>query len=97
MGSEMREDFQSDEGGWIPVISKLSNQNGKKILGDQQFFTLYVDNLPEDVGRQWLRKTFNNFGVVKDVYIPLKRSRVSGNRFEFIRYNCSVSADVAIL
>ncbi|KAI8570576.1 hypothetical protein RHMOL_Rhmol01G0045700 [Rhododendron molle] len=97
MGSEMREDFQSDEGGWIPVISKLSNQNGKKILGDQQFFTLYVDNLPEDVGRQWLRKTFNNFGVVKDVYIPLKRSRVPANRFGFIQYNCSISAYVAIL
>ncbi|KAI8526063.1 hypothetical protein RHMOL_Rhmol13G0279800 [Rhododendron molle] len=82
---------------FLQVISKLSNQNGKRVLGDQQFFTLYVGSLPEDVGRQWLWKTFNNFGVVKDVYIPLKRSRVSGNRFGFVRYNCSVSADVAIL
>lgn len=32
-------------------------------------FTLFVDNLPEDVGLLWFRKFFNQFGVVKDAFL----------------------------
>lgn len=60
------------------------------------FFTLFIDNLPEDVGRIWLSKFFNQVGVVKDLYIPAKRSKVTNWKFGSVRYNCSTSAEVAI-
>lgn len=44
----------------------------------------------------WLSSTFTNYGNVKEVYIPNKRTN-KGSRFAFVRHNCSVSADVAIL
>lgn len=59
-------------------------------------FTLFVDNLPVDVGIHWFRNFFNRFGVVKDAFIPSKCSKVTNRRFGFIRYNCATSADVAI-
>ncbi|KAH7859202.1 hypothetical protein Vadar_033039 [Vaccinium darrowii] len=59
-------------------------------------YTLFVDNLPEDVGILWFRNFFNKFGVVIDAFIPSKRSKVTNRRFGFVRYNCATSADVAI-
>lgn len=59
-------------------------------------FTLFVDNLPELVSLSWLKKMFNDYGVVKDAFIPEKRSKISGRKFGFVRYNCSISAEVAI-
>lgn len=50
-------------------------------------YTLFVDYLPEDVGILWFRKFFSNFGFVKDSVIPMKRSRISGCKFGFIRYD----------
>ncbi|GAB2299275.1 hypothetical protein Dimus_033346 [Dionaea muscipula] len=40
---------------------------------------------------------FSKFGVVKDVYIPRKKNK-GGKRFGFgfVRYDCSVAAEVAI-
>ncbi|GAB2279847.1 hypothetical protein Dimus_014485 [Dionaea muscipula] len=38
---------------------------------------------------------FAQFGVVKDVFVPRKRSK-SGKRFGFVRYDCSVAAEVAL-
>ncbi|KAH7848047.1 hypothetical protein Vadar_033190 [Vaccinium darrowii] len=72
--------------------------NLKKASGNDfhSMFTLFVDNLLEDVSIAWFKNLFNKFGVVRDAFIPLKRSKVTGRRFGFVRYNCSVSADVAI-
>ncbi|KAL7208371.1 hypothetical protein ACSBR1_030178 [Camellia fascicularis] len=39
---------------------------------------------------------FRKFGVVKDVYIPLKRRRVRNTRFAFVRYDCQVAAEAAV-
>lgn len=39
---------------------------------------------------------FRKFGVVKDVYIPLKRRKVRNTRFAFARYDCEVAAEVAV-
>ncbi|KAI8534926.1 hypothetical protein RHMOL_Rhmol10G0134500 [Rhododendron molle] len=36
------------------------------------------------------------FGVVKDAFIPWKRSKRTGNRFGFVRYDCHVSASMAV-
>lgn len=96
MGRDKSEGIESDEGAWISVSRSHNVHNRNSRSGVKHFFTLYVDNLPDDVNHQWLWKTFNNYGVVKDAFIPSKRSKISGNRFGFICYDCSVSADVAI-
>lgn len=59
-------------------------------------FSLFVDNLPEDVGLIWFGKFFNQYGVVREAYIPIKRSKVINRRFGFVRYDCASSAEVAI-
>ncbi|GAB2297880.1 hypothetical protein Dimus_031964 [Dionaea muscipula] len=42
-----------------------------------------------------ISKLYGKFGVVRDVYLPRKRSD-SGKKFNFVRYDCSVAAGVAI-
>ncbi|KAL7237766.1 hypothetical protein ACSBR2_003963 [Camellia fascicularis] len=42
-----------------------------------------------------LHDLFNKFGVVKDVFIPQKRRKATNTRFGFVRYDCSITADVA--
>lgn len=64
--------------------------------GYGEIFTLYVDNIPEAKDQQWLRSTFNKFGVVKDAFIPWKRSKRTGSKFGFVRYDCHVSAGMAV-
>ncbi|KAH7845833.1 hypothetical protein Vadar_006570 [Vaccinium darrowii] len=92
-----------DKGGWIPVGAKRINRDElmKKNRisygnGNEVIFTLFIDNLPEDANQSWLKKLFSSYGVVKDAFIPEKRSKATGRMFGFVRYNCSVSADVAI-
>ncbi|KAH7866477.1 hypothetical protein Vadar_020924 [Vaccinium darrowii] len=85
----------ADEG-WIPVIYNHSRHRGI-IDSNKPLITLFVDNLPEDTSQPWLKMMFNKFGVVKDVFIPEKRSKATGNKFGFIRYDCPVSVDLAIL
>ncbi|KAI8530511.1 hypothetical protein RHMOL_Rhmol11G0064800 [Rhododendron molle] len=58
--------------------------------------TLFVDNLPDDVSLRWVRYFFNKFGVVKDVFIPAKRSKAMGRVFAFVKYDCTVSTEMAI-
>lgn len=75
------------------VSLKNRNQSGDSV---QNLFTLFVDNLPQDVSRNWLRKTYSKFGFVRDAFIPLKRSKVTGRNFWFIRYGNENSAENAI-
>ncbi|KAL7205813.1 hypothetical protein ACSBR2_018684 [Camellia fascicularis] len=44
-----------------------------------------------------LFKLFTKFGIVKDVFIPFKRQKMSNSRFGFVRFNCPVASDIAIL
>ncbi|KAH7838672.1 hypothetical protein Vadar_029720 [Vaccinium darrowii] len=92
-----RVDKQDFDGGWIPVTHKHASHGGNFKSGKQPLITLFVDNLPEDTSQPWLKMMFNKFGVVKEVFIPGKRSKTTGNRFGFVRYDCAVSADLAIL
>ncbi|KAL7258635.1 hypothetical protein ACSBR1_004701 [Camellia fascicularis] len=39
---------------------------------------------------------FNNFGVVKDVFILTKRRKATGSRFRFVWYHGPVSTEVAL-
>ncbi|KAG5524364.1 hypothetical protein RHGRI_031132 [Rhododendron griersonianum] len=59
-------------------------------------FILFVDNIPEAKDQVWLRSTFNKFGVVKDAFIPSKRRKRTGNKFGFVRFDCHVSAGMAM-
>ncbi|KAL7198229.1 hypothetical protein ACSBR2_020693 [Camellia fascicularis] len=43
-----------------------------------------------------LYSLFNNFGVVKDVYISFKRRKQTRSRFGFVRYDCPVAAQMAV-
>lgn len=58
-------------------------------------FTLFVDNIPTARNQSWLETLFSNYGIVRDSFIPAKRSK-RGSKFGFVRYDCSVSAAVAI-
>ncbi|KAH7836486.1 hypothetical protein Vadar_001979 [Vaccinium darrowii] len=60
-------------------------------------FTLFVDNLPEDVGPRWFRHFFSQFGVVRKAFIHMKkRSKRSGQPFGFITFGSKNEASYAI-
>ncbi|KAI8543847.1 hypothetical protein RHMOL_Rhmol08G0251200 [Rhododendron molle] len=79
------------------MINKQRNKNRELGSKNQPLFILFIDNLSKGVDQGWLRKTFNNYGVVKDAFIPsCKRSKRTGSKFGFVRYDCHVSAGVTI-
>ncbi|KAL7193522.1 hypothetical protein ACSBR2_025185 [Camellia fascicularis] len=87
-----------ERGGWIPVVKQKARQMRSNSWFENQrasLFTLFVDNLPESMVPRKLHDLFNKFGVVKDVFIPQKRRKVTNTRFWFMRYDCSIAADVA--
>ncbi|KAH7867051.1 hypothetical protein Vadar_028278 [Vaccinium darrowii] len=88
---------RKQDAGWIPVIHKQSKLRGNFDPATHPLITLFVDNLPEDTSQSWLKMLFNKYGVIREVFIPEKRSKATGNRFGFIRYDCPVSADLAVL
>ncbi|GAB2266982.1 Serine arginine-rich splicing factor 2 [Dionaea muscipula] len=57
--------------------------------------SLYVEDIPDSYANGDLHRLFSMFGVVKDVFIPRKISKM-GKRFGFVRYDCLVSVEVAI-
>ncbi|GAB2289348.1 Serine arginine-rich splicing factor 2 [Dionaea muscipula] len=58
-------------------------------------FTIFIEDLPDSFTPIDFHRMFDKFGVVKDVFIPRKRSKM-GRQFGFVRYDCSVAAYVAI-
>lgn len=58
--------------------------------------TVFVDNLPFDVGQIWFKKFYGKFGFVIDSFIPFKRSRRNGQRFGFVRFLNKEAANLAI-
>ncbi|CAL5411537.1 unnamed protein product [Camellia sinensis] len=43
-----------------------------------------------------LHSLFSNFGGVKDVFIPFKRRKTTHTRFDFVRYDCPMAANMAV-
>ncbi|KAL7263059.1 hypothetical protein ACSBR1_001268 [Camellia fascicularis] len=43
-----------------------------------------------------LYKLFTKFGIVRDVFIPQKRRKATNSRFGFVRFDCSMAANVAV-
>ncbi|GFZ14667.1 hypothetical protein Acr_24g0008570 [Actinidia rufa] len=79
---------------WNPVIYKHRRYQAEG-SEPQNFVSLVVDNLPEEVDVTWLNKTFTKFGIVRDVFIPLKSVK-SGKRFGFVRYDCLIAAQITV-
>ncbi|KAL7193971.1 hypothetical protein ACSBR2_025582 [Camellia fascicularis] len=63
---------------------------------ENEIHTIFVDNLPNSMDPKGLYKVFTNFGIVKDVFIPNKRRKMTRSRFGFIRYACPVAANMAV-
>lgn len=84
-----------EEEGWIPVIRNHRVLNASR-AGNKETFTLFVDNIPDSKDQIWLKRTFNNFGIVRDAFIPRKRSQRTGKKFGFVRYDCHVAAGMAV-
>ena len=96
--ANLREKEQSlrDIGGWRPVIRK---QGFRRQSFDHQYqglFTVIVDEIPESMNPKKLFGLFSQCGVVKDVYIPMKRRKATGSRFGFVSFDCHVAAKVAV-
>ncbi|XP_028101317.1 uncharacterized protein LOC114300665 [Camellia sinensis] len=83
-------------GGWQPVIKRRPVGYQLARFRGLGMFIIFVDNLPESMDPRGLFKLFSSYGVVKDVFILKKRMKVIGTRFGFVRYDCQVTASMAV-
>ncbi|XP_028095932.1 serine/arginine-rich splicing factor SC35-like [Camellia sinensis] len=88
--------MEDGNGGWKPVVKQRNRVFGRMKGGRDSWIIVFVDNLPDSMDPKGLFSLFNNFGVVRDVFIPNKTRRISSTRFGFVRYDCRVAANVAI-
>ncbi|KAL7202110.1 hypothetical protein ACSBR1_033728 [Camellia fascicularis] len=82
--------------GWIPVVRGRGRAGPWRSRDSAGVFTVFVDNLPASMNPKDLFNLFIKFGVVKDVFIPQKRRRVTNTRFGFVRFDCFVAAKIAV-
>ncbi|GAB2274956.1 hypothetical protein Dimus_009725 [Dionaea muscipula] len=88
--------LEGNSRGWISVLNSRSHRGNTMIHGrGGRLFTLFVEDIPDSMDYVEMNKMFAKFGVVRDVYLPKKKS-MAGKRFGFVRYDCSVAAEVAI-
>ena len=59
----------------------------KERKSNSKEFTVFVDNLPEDLDQYGLKGIFKKAGQVSDAYIPRRRSGRKAHRFGFVRFN----------
>ena len=78
------------QGEWIIVQRRnrgLDDRNERKGMRKPEVvFTVFVENLPEEMDFGWLHQLFGRYGKVKDAFIPKKRSAKNGVRFGFVRF-----------
>lgn len=55
-----------------------------------EFSTVFVDNLPFEIRKVWIFNLFSKFGVIREPNIPLKRSKISRNRFAFVLLDSTI-------
>ncbi|GMP57002.1 hypothetical protein CsSME_00021263 [Camellia sinensis var. sinensis] len=82
--------------GWILVLRKHGGTGGRNLDLGNEIHMIFVDNLPESMDPKGLYNIFTNFGIVKDVFIPNKRRKLTKSRFGFVRYACPVAANMAV-
>ncbi|KAL7165260.1 hypothetical protein ACSBR2_041030 [Camellia fascicularis] len=66
------------------------------IEGSTRFFTVFADNIPNSVNPKGVYNLFSKFGLVKNVFIPQKRRKLTNTRFGFVRFDCPMAAKVAV-
>ncbi|GMP23016.1 hypothetical protein CsSME_00000781 [Camellia sinensis var. sinensis] len=84
------------DGGWQPVVRRHGGRGVWNSRMNVSIHSVFVDNLPETMRAIGLYSIFSNYGVVVDTFIPNKRRKMTRSRFGFVRYTCSVAADMAI-
>ncbi|KAF7143126.1 hypothetical protein RHSIM_Rhsim05G0075400 [Rhododendron simsii] len=47
--------------------------------------TLFVDNLPDQMRKAWVYNLFCKYGKIREIFIPNKKSKITGRCFGFIR------------
>ncbi|KAL7181000.1 hypothetical protein ACSBR1_039959 [Camellia fascicularis] len=83
-------------GGWKPIIRRRPLGYHQIHQSGPGLFTVFVDNLLEFIVPKSLFILFSNYGMVRDVFIPMKTRETTGSRFGFIRYDCQVAARVVV-
>ncbi|KAI7985209.1 Polyadenylate-binding protein 1-like [Camellia lanceoleosa] len=58
--------------------------------------TMFVDNLPDSMDKEWLLQLCSAAGKVQDVFISKKLSKRSKRRFGFVRFRSKEEADRAV-
>ncbi|KAH7857944.1 hypothetical protein Vadar_018185 [Vaccinium darrowii] len=78
------------------LCRRCSLSQAAKELEVEGVFVLTIEALGGSVGIPWFRKFFSNFGFVVDTHLTVKKSRRTGNRFGFIRFENKRAVDIAI-
>ncbi|GAB2303609.1 hypothetical protein Dimus_037596 [Dionaea muscipula] len=88
-----RSNKERNAGGWEAVTrGKPHGLRSGSCGSNGLIFSLFVEDLPKTINPVTMNNLFAKFGVIKDVFIPSKRSK-AGKRFGFVRYDCLVAAE----
>ncbi|CAL5327246.1 unnamed protein product [Camellia sinensis] len=91
MGSRER-DFR----GWRPVVRRHGRPGSWNTQVRAVTHIIFVDDIPDSMDPRRLHSLFSNFGVVRDVFIPFKRRKTTHTKFDFVKYDCPVAANMAV-
>ncbi|KAL7212302.1 hypothetical protein ACSBR2_015058 [Camellia fascicularis] len=83
-------------GGWRSVLYGRGRREQGSVPGKSGLYTIFMDNIPLSMNPKGLYELFKKFKVVRDVFIPNKTRKTTRLRFGFVRYDCSVTAEMAV-
>ncbi|KAL7242294.1 hypothetical protein ACSBR1_014791 [Camellia fascicularis] len=92
----MKNDIEREQGGWIPVVNHRKMREAWRKEASKGLFSVFMDNIPYKMDPKALFQLFTKFGIVRDVFIPQKRRKATNTRFGFVRFDCSMVANVAV-
>ncbi|KAI8570572.1 hypothetical protein RHMOL_Rhmol01G0045300 [Rhododendron molle] len=78
------------------VMDEEAESGGGERNFQENKITLFVDNLYDEIRKTWIYNLFSRFGKIRDIYIPNKRSKITGRRFCFVRFEVNREAEQAI-
>ncbi|KAL7225716.1 hypothetical protein ACSBR1_020970 [Camellia fascicularis] len=78
------------------MLRKHDGQGNKNKGLEDAIHTVFVDDLPKSMDPKGLYALFTKFEVVRDVFIPNKRRKMSRLRFGFVHYSCPVEARMVV-
>lgn len=68
----------------------------RKEIYSQRSTTVFVDNLPDPIRKIWVYNLFSRFGKIRDLFIPVKKSKITCRKFGFVRFFRVEDAEMAI-